>query len=101
VRPVTTEQEAAQAVLAEIALQFVAIEDRLTRIAESLPVPPNQEDMLEHRIPNDLATQLLGLIECVVADDLQPAIEGLEKGARETEEDLVRSYEQRWRWWKP
>ncbi len=96
----TTEREA-QAALAEIALQLVAIEDRLTRIAESLPVPPDQEDMLEHRIPYDLATQLLGLIECVVADDLRPAIEGLERGARETQEDVVRSYEQRWRWWKP
>jgi hypothetical protein len=47
---VTTEREA-QAALAEIALQLVAIEDRLTRIAESLPVPPNQEDMLEHGSP--------------------------------------------------
>lgn len=46
----TTEREA-QAALAEIALQLVAIEDRLTRIAETLPVPPDQDDMLEHRVP--------------------------------------------------
>ena len=59
----TTEREA-QTVLAEIALQLVAIEDRLTRLGDSLPVPPNQEDMLEHRVPYDVVTELAGMIGC-------------------------------------
>jgi len=96
---VTTEREA-QAALAEIALQLVAIEDRLTRIAESLPVPPNQEDMLEHRVPYDVATELAGMIQCVVADEIRPAIEYLEGAARVTPEELVRSFGQRWKGWK-
>lgn len=76
----------------QIALQLVAIEDRLTRIAESLPVPPNQEDMLEHRVPYDVATELAGVIACIVADEFRPAIEHLEGAARVTEEELRRRF---------
>jgi hypothetical protein len=93
-----TEKEA-QAALAEIALQLVAIEDRLTRIADSLPVLPDQEDMLDHRKPYDLATHLTGTIQCVVADEIRPAIEYLEGAARVTAEDLIREFGARWRGW--
>ena len=92
----TTEREA-QAALAEIAFQLVAIEDRFTRIAESLPVPPNQEDMLEHRVPYDVATKLARMIQCVVADEIRPAIEYLEGAAQVTAEGLAREFGQRWR----
>jgi hypothetical protein len=81
----TTERDA-QPALAEIALQLVAIEDRLTRIADSLPTPPDQEDMLEHRKLYDVATELSGMIQCVVADEIRPAIEYLEAAARATAE---------------
>jgi hypothetical protein len=91
-----TEQEA-QAALAEIALQLVAIEDRLSRIADSLPVPPDQEDMLEHRIAYNVATELAGAILCAVADDLRPAIESLEAASQVTAEDLRREFGQRWK----
>ena len=98
--PVTTEREA-QAALAEIALQLVAIEDRLTRIAESLPVPSNQNDMLEHRVAYDVATELAGMIQCIVADEIRPAIECLEATARVTDEDLRREFGERWSGWNP
>jgi hypothetical protein len=97
---VTTEREA-QTALAEITLQLVAIEDRLTRIAKTLPVPPDQEDMLEHRKPYDVATELAGMIECVVADEIRPAIEYLEATARVTAEDLIREFGERWGRWIP
>ena len=97
----TTEREA-QAALAEIALQLVAIEDRLTRIAKSLPVPPDQEDMLEHRVAYDVAAKLAGMIQCVVADEIRPAIEYLEGAARVTAEDLRKEFGERWdRWLHP
>ena len=96
----TTEREA-QAALAEIALQLVSVEDGLTRIAEALPVPPNQQDMLEHRIAHDVGTELAGMIACVVADEIRPAIEYLEGAARVTAEDLIREFGQRWREWRP
>ena len=95
-----TEREA-QAALSEIALQLVAIEDRLTRIAESLPVPPNQENMLEHRVPYDVATKLTGMIQCVVTDEIRPAIEYLEGAARVTAEDLRREFGEQWSGWNP
>jgi hypothetical protein len=58
--------------------------------------------MFEHRISYDLATQLLGLIQCVVADEIRPAIEYLEGAARVTAKDLIREFGQRWgRWFHP
>ena len=90
-----TTERGAQAALAEIALQLVAIEDRLTRIVDSLPVLPNQEDMLEHRVPYDVATKLAGMIQCVVADEIRPAIEYLERAAQVTDKDLRREFGQR------
>jgi FtsZ-binding cell division protein ZapB len=44
--------------------------------------------MLEHRVPNDIPTELAGTIECVVADQLRPAIESLEAASRVTAEEL-------------
>ena len=82
-----TEGEA-QAALAEIALELVAITDRLQRIHDELPPSRNREAMLEHRVPYDVATELAGTIECVVADQLRPAMEALEAASRVTAEGL-------------
>jgi len=82
-----TETEA-QAALAEIALQLIAIEDRLQRIHDELPVSPGRESMWEHRRPYDVATDLYGAIECVVVDLLRPMIEQLERASRVTAEEL-------------
>jgi hypothetical protein len=83
----------AQRELAVIALELVAIEERLERLANSLPVPANQVDMLEHRAPYDVATELAGTIECVVGDEIRPAIEYLEGAARVTAEELRRRFD--------
>lgn len=82
-----TEAEA-QAALAEIALQLVAIEDRLQGIHDALPRPPNQDTMWEHRVPRDVATEVYGTIEHVVGDLLGPMIEQLERAAGVTAEEL-------------
>jgi hypothetical protein len=37
------------------------------------------------------------MIQCVVADEIRPAIEYLEAAARVTAEDLVREFGQRWK----
>jgi hypothetical protein len=78
-----TEAEA-QAALAEIALELVAITDRLQQIHDALPESRNREAMLEHRIAYDVATELYGTIECVLADQLRPAMEYLEAASRVT-----------------
>ncbi len=82
-----TEGEA-QAALAEIALELVAITDRLQQIHDALPPSRNREAMLEHRVAYDVATELAGTIECVVADQLRPALEYLEAASRVTAEGL-------------
>ena len=82
-----TEGEA-QAALAEIALELVSITDRLEQVHDELPPSRNREAMLEHRVASDIATELVGTIECVVADQLRPAVESLEAASRVTAAEL-------------
>jgi hypothetical protein len=82
-----TEGEA-QAALAEIALELVAIQDRLQQIHDQLPESPNREAMWAHEIPSDVATEVYGAIEAVLVDEIGPAIEYLEAASRVTAEEL-------------
>ena len=83
-----TEGEA-QAALAGIALELVGIEDRLRRIAESLPVPADLDAMLEGRAPRDVATEVAAKVLCVADDEIGSAVETLEGLARVTADDLA------------
>jgi len=78
----------AQAALAEIALELVGIADRLQRIHDHLPASPGRDAMLEHRVPRDVATEIYGVIEAVLVDEVRPAIEYLEAAARVTADEL-------------
>jgi hypothetical protein len=80
--------EEAQGALRVIAGELLGIEDRLQSIAAQLPQSANRDAMLEGRIPYDVATDLLGTIEVVVADDIRPAFQRLERASRVTDEDL-------------
>ena len=82
-----TEGEA-QAALAEVALELVATADRLQRIHDELPASPNRDAMLEHRVPRDVATEIAATVECVLVDEIRPAIEYLEAVSRVTAEEL-------------
>ncbi len=82
-----TEPEA-QAALAEVALVLVAIADRLQRIHDELPPSPNRDAMWAHEIPRDVATEIHGLIEAVLVDEVRPAIEYLEAASRVTAAEL-------------
>ena len=88
-----TEGEA-QAALAAVALELVAIADRLQTIHDSLPPSPDRDAMLEHRIPRDVATEVYGVIESVLVDEVRPAIEYLEAASRVTAEELRERFEQ-------
>jgi hypothetical protein len=87
-----TEGEA-QAALAGVALDLVAIADRLQAIHDELPTAPNRDAMLEHRIPRDVATEVYGVIESVLVDEVRPAIEYLEAASRVTAEELRERWE--------
>jgi hypothetical protein len=87
-----TEGEA-QAALAGVALELVAIADRLQRVHDALPETPARDAMLEHRIPRDVATEVYGVIESVLVDEVRPAIEYLEAASRVTAEELRQRFE--------
>ena len=83
----------AQAALAGVALDLVAIADRLQTIHDALPPSPNREAMLEHRVPRDVATEIYGVVEAVLVDEIRPAIEYLEAASRVTAEELRERFE--------
>jgi hypothetical protein len=84
---------ATQAALAGIALELVAITDRLQRIHDELPASPNREAMWAHELPYDVATEIYGTIECVLADHLRTVIEYIEGASRVTAEELRERFE--------
>jgi hypothetical protein len=87
-----TEGEA-QAALAEVALVLVAIADRLQRIHDELPPSPNRGAMWAHEVPRDVATEVYGVIESVLVDEIRPAIEYLEAASRVTAAELRERFE--------
>lgn len=86
----------AQATLSAIALDLLGIEDRCQQLLESLPRSPDEDAMIEGRIPLDLPTELRATVECFMVDELRPAVESLERAARVSEEELRREFRQRW-----
>jgi hypothetical protein len=82
----------AQGALARIAFELLVIQERLEAANRSLPVPPNQDDMLEGRIAPDLATEVSGRIECIAEDYLRVVIDSLQGAAYLTAHDLVRDF---------
>jgi hypothetical protein len=87
----------AQKTLGAIAFELLALQERLTEIDCGLPVPPNQEAMLEDEVPPDLATEVSGFIQCVRDDYLRQVIEAPEQAARVTAHELKRNFRERHR----
>jgi hypothetical protein len=87
----------AQAALAEVAYQLLALVDTLQAIHAGLPEPPDIDDRYEHRKPLNVAAEVLSTIECVLEDNLRPAIESLQRSAETTDAELEREYRERQR----
>jgi len=83
--------------LTQITLDLVDIVDRLARLPEALPDSPRREAMEEGEIPRDVATEVLGAVECTLEDDLRPAVRRLERASRATDESLLQDFEERGR----
>ena len=81
-----------QAALSAIALDLLGVEDRCREILASLPRSPNEDAMIEGRMAWDLPTELLTTIECLMEDQLRPAVESLEQASQVTEMDLHREF---------
>jgi hypothetical protein len=67
----------------------------LERIHSGLPEPPGLADRQEGRKPYDQATDILATIECVLEDDLRPALEALRRSAAITDAELEQEYRER------
>ena len=74
----TQAEAAAQAELRKIVAELELIRSHLLEIAETLPKPPgdveNEEEM-------DIATEVRSVIECVLTDNIRPAIRDLRTAA--------------------
>jgi len=82
----------AQATLGEVAYQLLALVDALEGILRELPRPPDLADREEGRLPYNVATDVLATIECVLEDELRPAIASLQRSAQVTAAELERDF---------
>lgn len=58
--------------LTHLTFELVGIVDRLARLPEALPDSPRREAMEEGEIPTDVATEVLGAVECTLEDGPTP-----------------------------
>jgi hypothetical protein len=80
-----------QAMLAAAADRIAGAIEVLDEVWDQLPRPDDLDDRQEHRLPYDQATDILATIECVLADDLHPAVKALRRSASITDASLSRS----------
>jgi hypothetical protein len=58
-------------------------------------MPESPEDMLEYRVPYDVALEVEGDIRCSLNDDLRPMIARMKRAAVITQGELVRHWQER------
>jgi hypothetical protein len=90
----------ARAVLTDAATELQEIVYRLEDVHEGLPRPADLAEREEGRLPYDVTTDLLATIECVLEDNLRPAIESLERSAATTDEELAQQHRQWLKKWR-
>lgn len=71
----------ARAEIQDVAAILQTALERLKALHDSLPVSPQEEQMLEGEIEADFATEARAIIECVISDRLEPAIQALGEAA--------------------
>jgi hypothetical protein len=72
------------------------VADLLEEVYRGLRPPADLADRQEGRRAYDVATDVLATIECVLEDDLRPAVETLRRSAFVTDAELERQF-QEWR----
>jgi hypothetical protein len=83
----TREEEQAQAKLRKVVEELKEVRSRLRDIASALPSPP--EEMINEEEDPDVATEVRAIIECVLTDQIGPAVRDLAAAAeyRRSERD--------------
>ncbi|MFL6202045.1 MAG: hypothetical protein ACJ76J_22960 [Thermoanaerobaculia bacterium] len=67
----------ARAAMREVTADLEISVERLKAVHTTLPVSPQEEAMLEGEMEADFATEARAIIECVIPDRLEPAIQAL------------------------
>lgn len=80
-RTMTEAEAQAQAELREVVAELDALAARLESVHDRLPVTAQETAMLLGEVEMDVATEVRSVIECVVHDDLRPAIRELQAAA--------------------
>jgi hypothetical protein len=75
-----TEPEAQERLL-RIVSDVEGIRSRLLEVHQDLPVPPDEDLMLVGEAEMDVATEVRSVIECVLNDNIEPAIRDLSAAA--------------------
>jgi len=71
----------ARAEIREVTADLEIKVERLKAVHATLPVSPQEEAMLEGEMEADFATEARAIIECVIPDRLEPAIQALREVA--------------------
>jgi hypothetical protein len=74
-------EEAVQVEVGELVTELETAQKRLQRLHDRLPVSPREEAMLLGEAEPDVATEVRSIIECVIPDRIEPAIEALREAA--------------------
>lgn len=77
----TEAEAAAQAELREVVEKLDGIRARLVDLHAKLPVPPQEGAMLLGEEEMDVSTEVRSVIECVLADMIEPVIRDLAAAA--------------------
>jgi hypothetical protein len=87
--------ERAQVALGEAVNQLLGVADALELVHEGLPPPADLDDRQEHLKPFDVATEVLATIECVLEENVRPAIRVLQRAAQVTDTELEAEFRDR------
>ena len=97
-RPATLDEVAAQRLIRYAAGKLRMVAMSLRGVRHSLPevyTADEAEAMGENRAPQSLTFSLIGSMECILSDDIEPAIAALDEAGALTPAELFEEWQER------